>query len=142
MTIVPCLTLRLGSPSSPPREGGDDGRKWQPPANAPSGRLHFGVGVAVLAADLAASLAADAVVAVGDGHDLLLGLVVLRIDDVAVLGDADHFQNAAAAHLVAAAAADAGFLVDGLNEFRGPGGSAPSDALQHVAHGSITPVFT
>src|SRR5690554_2677167 len=78
--------------------------------------------ITLLGADLGASLATHAVGHVGDGHDLLVvfGIIVVETHDLSALVDPDHLQHLASAHLVAAATANALFLVDELDEFGGP----------------------
>src|SRR5574341_136299 len=80
--------------------------------------LHGNMHVALLGARPGAGLAADAVLGLGDGHDLVAHVVAVLV--LALERLLDELQHVEAADLEAPAAADALFDVDGFDELRRP----------------------
>src|SRR5512143_689737 len=89
----------------------------------------------------AARFAPDAILRPGDRHDLVAHVVSVLV--LALEGFLNEFKYIKATDLVAPAAADALVYVNGIDEFRGPGLSAPCNSgdgghdlsLEHGAKG-------
>jgi len=79
--------------------------------------------MALLRTGARAGLAADAVLRMGDGHDLVAHVVAVLV--LAFKGFFYKFQYIETTDLVAPAAADALVDRDGIDEFRCPGLAAP-----------------
>jgi hypothetical protein len=79
--------------------------------------------MAFLGAGPGAGLAADAVIGMNDGHDLVAHVVTVFV--IALEGFLDELKHIEPAHFVTAAAADAFFYFYGIDELRGPGLSPP-----------------
>ena len=93
------------------------------------------MGMALFRADRRTGLAADAVEAVGDGHDhYLVVLVVEVVVFVHHAGALHQLEHVARAHLVATPATDAPLRIDGGDELRHPFGATARTPGYHCFH--------
>src|SRR6266545_4581118 len=89
--------------------------------------------MALFGARARAGCAADAVLRTGDGHDLVAHVIAVFV--LAGKWLFNELQHVEAAYLVAAAAADALFDLDLIDELRRPGLAAPGRS-RNGGHGS------